>query len=464
MSIILKEPNTDKGKQRNDNQDENICINVWKNTPLLAVIDGVGGYAGGVDAARIAKKTIIDYVTEISKGDPKRILAEAITHANNKIAEERKINPQFSKMSCVLSVALIDTQKQVVHFGHLGDTRIYIFRDGKLKKITHDHSIVGYREEMGELEEEEAMNHPQRNEILRVLGDNIHLADDENFIETGNESFLPNDMLLLCSDGLTDMITQAEIEFILTKKNTLSEKTQSLINAANNAGGKDNITVVLAEYQNKTTIPIKSNPLSILPVTERITVENTEDGSNEPTTIEGNIIIEKKQNSLVKILLGALLGLLIGAGAMWGFQNKSLFIKKVSTTPKKTDHEENRIRQMIAQNDTISISKDSTKTSITLTEPIILSDTLYWLEKGELILIADSLNKQPAIIIEKGAKVILQNITLKGFMVGIQNQNPTVQLKNVKLENTKTAILNEVNVLPYKINYFKIAIDSLQKP
>src|SRR5690606_38830983 len=125
------------------------------------------------------------------------------------------------------------------------DTRMYRFRGGVLVKLTRDHSLVGIREVANELTEAEAMQHPRRNEILRDVGSLPHRVDNPDFLESGETDFEPGDVLLLCSDGLTDMITQAQIRAVLGRKLSLDAQTTELIRVANQQGGKDNITVVL---------------------------------------------------------------------------------------------------------------------------------------------------------------------------------------------------------------------------
>ena len=127
---------------------------------------------------------------------------------------------------------------------HVGDTRLYELAEGKLVKLSHDHSPIGIREEMGILTEVEAMSHPKRNIIERCIGD-VSLENDTDYIETAIFPFKPGATYLLCSDGLTDLVTSAEISQILSEDTDIDNKTDKLIAAANNAGGKDNITVLL---------------------------------------------------------------------------------------------------------------------------------------------------------------------------------------------------------------------------
>ena len=241
--------NTDPGRRRQENQDACIVQSLWdEDKALLAVIDGVGGYAGGEKAAAIARESIQQYM-QIPRGDTLTMLREAVVFANNRIVEERKQEPQLSEMCCVLTAVVADAHAQQLYYVHIGDTRLYRFRQGQLQKLTRDHSVVGVKEDTGEISEWEAMMHPQRNQILREAGSSFHRLDDEGFIDHGMEDFLPGDLLLLCSDGLTDMITQKQMRSVLLRRQPLQQLTEELIALANKMGGNDNITVVLAQFE-----------------------------------------------------------------------------------------------------------------------------------------------------------------------------------------------------------------------
>lgn len=238
---------TDVGRHRTDNQDTFICSTLWsESSALLAVIDGVGGYAGGDRAAAIAQASIVQYMTT-PNGDALSMLREAVVFANNQIDAQRRQDHRLAKMCCVLTAAVADVKSGQLYFVHVGDTRLYRYRQGTLEKLTHDHSAVGAREDANELTETEAMRHPRRNEILREVGLTAHRVDDPDFLESGQTDFLPGDQLLLCSDGLTDMITQQQIRNVLGQSLTLEEQVSELIRRANEQGGHDNITVVLAQ-------------------------------------------------------------------------------------------------------------------------------------------------------------------------------------------------------------------------
>lgn len=243
---------TDLGRRREENEDNFIAVPGLWGTPcraLAGAIDGVGGYEGGAEAALIAKETIEEYLQHFSFGAPLQLLKEAAIAANNKIFEQRREHATLSRMSCVFSVAVLDADKEMMYIAHVGDSRGYVYRNGSMLKITRDHSSVGMKEDNGYLTETEAMQHPRRNEISKMAGEQFLDAEDSsNYFDITEHSFLPEDIALFCSDGLTDLVTQAQMAEILSSPGSLPFKTQQLIDKANELGGKDNITVVLATY------------------------------------------------------------------------------------------------------------------------------------------------------------------------------------------------------------------------
>lgn len=231
---------TDPGKRRKNNEDR---YYVDPERGIFAVIDGVGGQAAGETAAGVAVEVIRERL-ERQTGTPEDRLREAITLANNEILRLSKTKPEWAGMACVLTVALIEDD--FVTIGHVGDSRLYAVRAGEIRKITRDHSPVGEREDRGELTEEEAMRHARRNEIYRDVGSSERAPDDPGFIEIESFPMPPDGMLLLCSDGLSDLVTSAEILAGVERyAPDLDATTRALIDAANDAGGKDNITIVM---------------------------------------------------------------------------------------------------------------------------------------------------------------------------------------------------------------------------
>lgn len=250
---IISHVETDIGRRRDSNEDNFVWLeNLWGKpaTVLIGAIDGVGGYEGGEIAARMAKEIIEAYLQNFSFGAPLQLLKEALINANNKIYEERMANADLNRMSCVLSVAILDAEKEMMYIGHVGDSRGYIYRNAELIKITKDHSAVGMKEDSGYLTEEEAMHHPRRNEISKMLGE--ALLDPENkeaYIDITEHSFLAGDVVMFCSDGLTDLVTRTTMLQIMQQDIDIPQKVQQLIDKANELGGKDNITVAMAYLQ-----------------------------------------------------------------------------------------------------------------------------------------------------------------------------------------------------------------------
>ncbi|MFV0344660.1 MAG: PP2C family protein-serine/threonine phosphatase [Bacteroidales bacterium] len=241
---------SDIGQVRENNEDNNICLSfdAYPHILLLGAIDAVGGYEGGEIAAEICKLTVESYFEELTNLEDKDMdleLKKSMYKANNRIYSERSNNPEYSQMSCVATVVLMDIQKGSLCFTHVGDSRGYIYRDDKLEKFTTDHSLVGYLEESGRISEEDAMNHPRRNEISKLMGGEL-LGYDSKYMQCGRHSFYSGDIVVLCSDGLTDLVNAAGIVSILSADATLEDKKELLIYAANHLGGRDNITVALA--------------------------------------------------------------------------------------------------------------------------------------------------------------------------------------------------------------------------
>ncbi len=265
MNLLQSAGQTDIGRNRQDNQDTFIDSPLWSaNRALLVVIDGVGGYAGGAQAASLAREAIQQYMAT-QNGHTLTMLCEAVVHANNQIVNQREQNPALTRMCCVLTAAIADVEAGTVQYVHVGDTRLYRFRQQQLDKLTHDHSLVGVREDANQLTELEAMRHPRRNEILRDVGSALHRVDDADFLESGETDFSPGDTLLLCSDGLTDMLTRQQLVAVLSQATPLEAQVAELIHLANEQGGQDNITVVLARYPTRADGAPVDPPAGLIP-------------------------------------------------------------------------------------------------------------------------------------------------------------------------------------------------------
>jgi serine/threonine protein phosphatase PrpC len=238
---------SDPGRERENNEDRVVCDS---ERGIYAVVDGVGGEQGGEIAAQTAVEILQARLSRRTT-DASRLIREAIALANKQIYDQAQANPALAGMACVLTVAVVDGDQATI--GHVGDSRLYLLRPGAgqgsdIKKITRDHSPVGSREDTGEISEAEAMSHPRRNEIFRDVGSAPHEPDEEGFIDITQIRFEPDAALLICSDGLSDLVTSQAI-LSLVESNAANPKAavQALIDAANEAGGKDNVSVVLVE-------------------------------------------------------------------------------------------------------------------------------------------------------------------------------------------------------------------------
>jgi serine/threonine protein phosphatase PrpC len=233
---------SDPGRVRQNNED---ALHLDAERGIFLVVDGIGGQAAGEKAAEIAVGRVRARL-ERQTGTVEQRISEAITMANNEILEAARGNPEWEGMACVLTVAVLENGSAVV--GHVGDSRAYQIRGGLIRKITHDHSPVGQREDSGELSEAEAMRHPRRNEVYRDVGSEEHAPDDTDFVELQRIPFEPDSALLLCSDGLTDQVGSKQIQQAVERSAGNPEAAvRELIAAANAAGGKDNVTVLVVE-------------------------------------------------------------------------------------------------------------------------------------------------------------------------------------------------------------------------
>jgi serine/threonine protein phosphatase PrpC len=233
---------TDAGLQREVNEDR---FFVDQARGLFVVIDGVGGQAAGGKAADVALCMLRERLARETGPVAERV-REAITVANNEIHRLAETRPEWNGMACVLTVAVVKEGRATV--GHVGDTRLYKLRDGGIEKITRDHSPVGEREDAQEISELEAMRHPRRNEVYRDVGSEPHLPDDPGFVELHEIPFDAEDALLLCSDGLSDLVDSTTIlQTVAAHAGDPRGVARALIGAANGNGGKDNVTVVYVE-------------------------------------------------------------------------------------------------------------------------------------------------------------------------------------------------------------------------
>jgi len=229
---------SDTGRLRDRNEDR-----YWVDTErgIYLVVDGVGGQAAGEVAAQTAVEVIRESLD--GDGDDETRVRRSIALANQRIWELAHQRPALSGMACVLTLALVNDGH--VTIGHVGDSRLYLIWRGAIRKLTRDHSPVGEGEDAGELSEAEAMRHPRRHEVYREVGNGPRDAEDRDFIEISQCRLRPDAAVLLCSDGLTDHLTGEQVREIAERYNGDAEAVAcELVDAANRAGGRDNITAL----------------------------------------------------------------------------------------------------------------------------------------------------------------------------------------------------------------------------
>ncbi|MCB0867030.1 MAG: Stp1/IreP family PP2C-type Ser/Thr phosphatase, partial [Solirubrobacterales bacterium] len=222
---------TDTGRQREANEDS-----LFLGPPLFAVADGMGGAQAGEVASHLAVEAFS--AADPDSAPPEELLRTTIEAANRSIYELAQGDSSRSGMGTTLTAALLRGEE--ISFGHVGDSRAYVFRDGQLKQITNDHSLVEELRRQGRLSREQAADHPQRSVITRALG-----PEPDVEVDTMTFRGRDGDVFLLCSDGLTTMLSDEDVHAILRREGSLEKKARWLVRAANERGGRDNITVVL---------------------------------------------------------------------------------------------------------------------------------------------------------------------------------------------------------------------------
>lgn len=230
---------TDPGKIREHNEDSVTALKNASGEILMAVADGMGGHRGGEIASSIAISHIGKRFAEISsignKEDAINWIKDVVSEANVLIYKYTNENPESVGMGTTLVLSVLT--KNFLLFGNIGDSSGYVLRNEKLHKVTTDHTLVNLLVKSGELTEEEAKNHPRKNVLMKALGATTKVEMD--IIEVESDI----DGVMLCSDGLTNMLDDEQIAKVLTDDNTIEEKLNKLIVKCNNRGGTDNISV-----------------------------------------------------------------------------------------------------------------------------------------------------------------------------------------------------------------------------
>lgn len=222
---------TDTGRQRSANEDS-----VFVRAPLFVIADGMGGARAG----EVASKTVVDaFERPLPEAPPERVLRETIEGANRTVYSLARKDPNLSGMGTTTTAAILDEDSDEVAIGHVGDSRAYRLRRGKLERLTRDHSLVEEMRRKGQLTEAQAEDHPQRSIITRSVG-----PEPEVEVDLQTVPAQAGDIFLLCSDGLTTMLDDEHVERLLNRATSMPNAVRALVDEANRAGGRDNISVI----------------------------------------------------------------------------------------------------------------------------------------------------------------------------------------------------------------------------
>lgn len=233
---------SDKGKIREMNQDYFYISNSLDEVQLYLLADGMGGYNGGEIASKLAVQAAKNYIEnnfkEIEKDRDSiiQLLGSSMEYANMVVYEKSKEQQDLQGMGTTLEICLIYNNK--VYIGHVGDSRIYRIRKSFIRKLTQDHSYVQKLVKEGTITKEQAAHHPQKNMLMKALGCNAFVEPDVMV-----KGFLKDDILIMCSDGLTNLVSQEELYQNAIKN--IEQATKDLVEIANSRGGYDNITIVI---------------------------------------------------------------------------------------------------------------------------------------------------------------------------------------------------------------------------
>ena len=247
---------TDTGRARSNNEDS---VATDEACGLVILADGMGGYNAGEVASGMAtafiKSELARWLSEASHGasdaDVRRAMDICVDNANRAIFNAASSNPHYAGMGTTLVVGVFREARLLM--GHIGDSRAYRLRGTRLSRITHDHSLLQEQIDSGLITPEQAAVSANKNLVTRAVG-----VEDTVLLETHLHELLPGDVYLLCSDGLSDMLDDERIAQVLIDGDTLAQVAATLIDAANEAGGKDNISVVLVRVRGSANAPTRS--------------------------------------------------------------------------------------------------------------------------------------------------------------------------------------------------------------
>lgn len=235
---------SDIGRKRSINEDSAAVFTLPEGLMLAVIADGMGGHLGGDFASSTAIKVIGEEFLKLKdtdldgEGEWTEWLKETIFHVNLLLYEYAQNNEEYKGMGTTLEAVLIRGQSCLI--AHIGDSRVYTINPDGVHQITKDHSYVNVLVDSGEITEEEAAVHPQRNLIMQALGSERTIKPDFHSIDIETETYL-----LMCTDGLSNEVNELSIQDIVLSERTIREKAEALVDTANKLGGEDNISVIL---------------------------------------------------------------------------------------------------------------------------------------------------------------------------------------------------------------------------
>ena len=308
---------THPGRKRRHNEDAYVI-----EPPLFAVADGMGGAKAGEVASGLAAAALKE--GGVDGPDAETRVTELIQEANRRVFRRAAEDHEAAGMGTTMTVALVDGERVV--FGHVGDSRAYLIRDGRIDQLTDDHSLVAELVRSGRLTPDEAETHPQRSVITRAVGTEADVDVDTFSIEPA-----PGDLFLICSDGLTDMVDDRAIFQAIEKhRGDLEEAAKALVSAANRSGGEDNITVVFFEVSENgeeagDTAVTQQAPAV---VTETKEDEDTLSGLEGVPTADNTMVVppeagaaspaaRRRRRRALPIILALAVLLIIAAAVLW---------------------------------------------------------------------------------------------------------------------------------------------------
>jgi protein phosphatase len=231
LRVVDRAFRTDTGRQRSANEDS-----FFVRPPIFVVADGMGGAQAGEVASKAAAEA---FDRDLPAGSPESFLRETIEAANREIHELARDDPSRKGMGTTITAAIVNPEGEEVAIGHVGDSRAYRLRGGRLERLTRDHSLVEEMRRKGQLTDAQAEDHPQRSIITRALG-----PEPEVDVDVQTVPAKPGDVFLICSDGLTTMLGEEQIASLLSAATSMEAATRALVDEANRAGGRDNITAL----------------------------------------------------------------------------------------------------------------------------------------------------------------------------------------------------------------------------